>query len=167
MTPLLQPWSGKITARERFNRQMHFQSFDRSFHWEFGYWDECFTQWPMFRDHGIRSNREAETFLGSPISPLVFLTVIGETLPKEISVEYFDARMADVSGATFILRGIVAGTPEQASGTASSYVDMLRANKRLGAVFNAITLSNLNRDPSSGLLAFEINFKEKSAAKGK
>lgn len=40
--PLLQPWPGKTTARERFNRQMHFQPFDRSFHWEFGYWDECF-----------------------------------------------------------------------------------------------------------------------------
>ena len=64
MTPMLPPWPGTMTARERFNRQMHFQSFDRTFHWEFGYWDECFTQWPMFLEHNIRSNREAEAFLG-------------------------------------------------------------------------------------------------------
>ena len=62
--PLLPPWRGTTTARERFNRQMHFQSFDRTFHWEFGYWDECFRDWPMFRDHGITSNRDAEIFLG-------------------------------------------------------------------------------------------------------
>lgn len=57
-----QPWPGKLTARERFNRQMHFQSFDRTFHWEFGYWDECFTDWPLFRDNGIKNNRQAEAF---------------------------------------------------------------------------------------------------------
>jgi hypothetical protein len=26
-----------MTARERFKRQMHFQPFDRTFHWEFDY----------------------------------------------------------------------------------------------------------------------------------
>ncbi len=62
--PPYEPWPGRTTARERFNRQMHFQPFDRTFHWEFGYWDECFRDWPMFRDNAIRSNREAEVFLG-------------------------------------------------------------------------------------------------------
>lgn len=62
--PLLQPWPGTMTARERFNRQLHFQPCDRSFHWEFGYWDECFRDWPLFRDHGVTTNREAEEFLG-------------------------------------------------------------------------------------------------------
>lgn len=108
---------------------------------------------------------EAEIFLRSPISPLEFVTVLGQTLPREIAIEYFDARITDATGATFVLRGLVAGTPDQASGTASSYVDMLKANKQLGTVFNSITLTNLNRDQSTGLLAFEISFKSKGAAK--
>ncbi len=110
---------------------------------------------------------EAQAFLYSPISPLAFLTVLGQTLPKEISVENLDARLADAAGAVFVLRGLVAGTPDQASGAASRYVDMLRANQRLGAVISSITLTNLNRDQSTGLLAFEINFKFKAAAKEK
>ena len=110
---------------------------------------------------------EAEVFLRSPISPLEFLTVLGQTLPKEISIESLDSRLAEATGATFVLRGLVAGTPDQASGTASSYVDMLRGNKRLAAVFASITLTNLNRDQGSGLLAFEINFKAKNSTKEK
>ena len=56
------PWPGQISARERFNRQMHFQSVDRSFNMEFGYWEENFQQWPIFRDNGIRNNAEADVF---------------------------------------------------------------------------------------------------------
>lgn len=53
ITPLLQPWPGTMTGRERFRRQMHFEPFDRTFNMEFGYWDENFTQWPLFTDNGI------------------------------------------------------------------------------------------------------------------
>ena len=58
------PWPGSLTARERFLRQMNYQSVDRCFHWEFGYWDENFSQWAMFRDNGITSNAAAEPFIG-------------------------------------------------------------------------------------------------------
>ena len=44
------------------NRQMHYQPVDRCFNMEFGYWDENFTQWPMFRENGITSNEEADRF---------------------------------------------------------------------------------------------------------
>ena len=57
--PLLSPWPGTMTARERFNRQMHYQSVDRCFNMEFGYWNENFTEWDLFRDNGIRNNAEA------------------------------------------------------------------------------------------------------------
>jgi len=33
-------WKGAMTGRERFNRQMHYQSVDRCFNREFGYWEE-------------------------------------------------------------------------------------------------------------------------------
>ena len=32
--PIRKPWRGTMTARERFNRQMHWQSFDRTFNME-------------------------------------------------------------------------------------------------------------------------------------
>ena len=62
ITPIRPAWKGTMTGRERFNRQMHYQSVDRCFNMEFGYWDENFTEWKMFVDHGITNNREADIF---------------------------------------------------------------------------------------------------------
>lgn len=52
-----------MTDRERFRRQMHFEPVDRCFNREFGYWDDNFETWPMFRDNGIRDNDTADIFL--------------------------------------------------------------------------------------------------------
>ncbi len=60
--PILEKWSGKMTGRERFQRQMHYKSFDRTFNMEFGYWDENFTDWKLFQDNGITGNAEADIF---------------------------------------------------------------------------------------------------------
>jgi uroporphyrinogen decarboxylase len=60
--PIRPKWKSAMTGRERFNRQMHYQSVDRSFNMEFGYWDDNFTLWDIFRDHGIKSNEEADVF---------------------------------------------------------------------------------------------------------
>ncbi len=60
--PIRRPWAGTMTARERFNRQMHWQSVDRCFNMEFGYWKENFQQWPLFYENGITSNAEADVF---------------------------------------------------------------------------------------------------------
>jgi len=51
-----------MSARERFNHQMHYRPVDRCFNMEFGYWDENFTEWRMFRDNGISNNAEADLF---------------------------------------------------------------------------------------------------------
>ena len=53
MNPIRQPWKGTMTGRERFLRQMHWQSVDRCFNMEFGYWKENFQAWRMFRENGI------------------------------------------------------------------------------------------------------------------
>ncbi len=108
---------------------------------------------------------EAEAFLRAPISPSEFIDLVGQTLPKEISIEYAETRLADTKNQVFILRGLVAGTRDQASGSASSYVDTLRTNPRLGSVFEPIVLEKLNPDGSSGLLAFEISLKVKQEGK--
>ena len=40
--PIRPKWKGTMTDRERFNAQMHYQPFDRSFNMEFGYWNEVY-----------------------------------------------------------------------------------------------------------------------------
>ncbi|GHU75707.1 hypothetical protein FACS189461_2370 [Spirochaetia bacterium] len=51
-----------MTDRERFNRQMHYQSVDRCFNMEFGYWDENYTQWNIFTENGIKDEGQANVF---------------------------------------------------------------------------------------------------------
>ena len=60
--PCREKWSGAMTDRERFNNQMHYRSVDRCFNMEFGYWDENFKVWPMFRENGIINNEQADVF---------------------------------------------------------------------------------------------------------
>ncbi len=108
---------------------------------------------------------EAMAFLQQPITPSEYINLLGQTLPKEIALQYAEVRLAGVSNPTFALRGLVAGTPDQASGAASRYVDMLRGHPKLGTVFDPITLEKLNRDASAGFLTFEISLKIKSEAK--
>ena len=60
--PIRQPWKGTMTARERFNRQMHYQSVDRCFNMEFGYWGENFQQWDIFTENGITNDQQADVF---------------------------------------------------------------------------------------------------------
>ncbi|HET6485947.1 MAG TPA: uroporphyrinogen decarboxylase family protein [Spirochaetia bacterium] len=62
ITPCRPPWKGRLTARERFNNQMHYRGVDRCFNMEFGYWDENFTLWDIFSKNGIRTNEEADRF---------------------------------------------------------------------------------------------------------
>lgn len=62
ITPMRPRWQGVLTDRERFNRQMHYQTVDRCFNMEFGYWDENFVLWPLFYENGITNNEEADIF---------------------------------------------------------------------------------------------------------
>lgn len=103
----------------------------------------------------------ALSFLQTPISPLELIGLLGQTLPKEISINYTEARLTDPKSAVVIIRGLVAGTPDQASGAASSYVETLRAHPKLGAVFDPISLDKLTRDGTGGFLTFEISLKVK------
>ncbi|NPV80650.1 MAG: hypothetical protein HPY52_10305 [Firmicutes bacterium] len=41
---------------------MHYKPVDRCFNMEFGYWDENFREWSIFRDNHITNNREADIF---------------------------------------------------------------------------------------------------------
>ncbi len=61
--PIRPAWPGTLTARERFNRQMHRQPVDRCFNCEFGYWSDNFRQWALFRDNGVIDNEAADRLL--------------------------------------------------------------------------------------------------------
>ncbi len=107
---------------------------------------------------------DAAAFQRAAISPTEFVILLGQTLPKEISIENV---VTDVKGGSFTMRGLVAGTRDQASGSASSYVDMLRAHPRFGTVFDAITLVTLTPDLATGFMSFEISLKVKAESKEK
>lgn len=113
-----------------------------------------------------RKIAEAEAFLKMPVAPSEFIVLIGQTLPKEVSIEFIDMRIpVDPKGQQFVLRGAVAGTRDQAAGSASSYVELLKAHPRLGSVFDPITLDKLTPDGATGFMAFEISLKVKPEGK--
>lgn len=60
--PCRPKWQSSMSDRERFNRQMHYQSVDRCFNMEFGYWEENFSEWNIFVENGIRNNGQADRF---------------------------------------------------------------------------------------------------------
>lgn len=60
--PCRAKWAGTMTDRERFNNQMHYKPVDRCFNMEFGFWEENFTEWKLFKDNGITNNGEADAF---------------------------------------------------------------------------------------------------------
>ncbi len=61
--PFLPKWRSTLTDRERFCRQLRRLPVDRCFNMEFGYWDDNFRLWPLFRDNGIRDNAAADILL--------------------------------------------------------------------------------------------------------
>jgi hypothetical protein len=109
---------------------------------------------------------EAETFLKLPIPVSEYIEMVGQTLPKEISIDFAVVRIpADPKNQIYVLRGLVAGTRDQAAGTASSFVDALRPHPRLGAILDPITLDKLTPDGSTGFMSFEISLKVKTEGK--
>jgi len=83
ITPFLPKWRGSLTDRARFQRQMHRQPVDRCFNMEFGYWDDNFKLWPMFRDHGITNNNDADIFLNFDRTAVVGSHWMHPTFPYE------------------------------------------------------------------------------------
>lgn len=115
--PLLPPWPGTLTARERFNRQMHFQTVDRSFNMEFGYWNENFTEWSIFVEHGIKNNEEADLFFNfDPIA-----TVWGNVWMNPP----FEEKVIERTGNTLIMQnrdGLLAEVPADHHDTIPHYL---------------------------------------------
>ena len=109
---------------------------------------------------------EAAAFVRAALPPTEFVTLLAETLPREIQLEYLDYRPNDLNNPQCTIRGLAAGSKDQASGSASDYVQTLRTQPRFATAFESINLTTVNADPRTGMLIFEIVMKFPSAAKG-
>jgi hypothetical protein len=107
---------------------------------------------------------EAAAFVKTPILPTELLALLGESLPAEIQLEYVDLRPHDADPRC-TLRGLAAGTKDQASGAASAYVETLRTQPRFAELFASVNLTTINADSRSGMLIFEIVMKFKGGKK--
>jgi len=104
---------------------------------------------------------EAEAFVRTPIAILEFVNRLGQTLPKEIVIDYMEIRTADPKKSNVVVRGRVAGSPDQASGIANAYVDQLKADAKLTTTFDPITLQRIDRNPNGAYMSFEVGFNVK------
>jgi hypothetical protein len=106
---------------------------------------------------------EVASFVSTPFDLLEFVDRVGQTMPKEIVIDFVESRMADPKKSFVTVRGRSAGSPDQASGIASAYVDQLRADTVLSNLFDPITLTRIDRNPDGTYMTFEISLNLKGA----
>jgi uroporphyrinogen decarboxylase len=117
IVPCRPKWKGTLTDRERFNRQMHYRPVDRCFNMEFGYWEENFKLWPIFRDNHIRNNAEADLFFNFDRT-----AVIGGNVGMHPP---FESKVVEVRGTTKVLQnhdGLFAEVPLDGHDTIPHYL---------------------------------------------
>lgn len=102
--------------------------------------------------------QEAAAFVERAVIPSEVLLRIGQTLPEEIVINYFDLRPTGLT-----LRGSVSGNPGEASGLASAYVAQLEADEVIGPKFESVVLTRLARSSVTGQLSLEVNLKSRPA----
>ncbi|MFP4385133.1 MAG: hypothetical protein ACLFST_06005 [Spirochaetia bacterium] len=92
--PIRDKWKGTMTDRERFVNQMHYKSVDRCFNMEFGYWEDNFTEWSIFRENGITSNPDADIFFNfDPIKTISGKNWMDPPFPEKVISETEDKRI--------------------------------------------------------------------------
>jgi hypothetical protein len=106
-----------MTDRERFHNQMHFKPVDRCFNMEFGYWDDNFSQWPIFLENGVTSNSEADRFFNFDRIEFVSGNVwLEPTFPQQVVEETETARIIMNSD------GLLAEVPKDGHDTIPHYL---------------------------------------------
>jgi len=95
---------------------------------------------------------EVDAFLKSraAVSPIILR--LGQTMPKKIALDGLELRETGMT-----IRGTVRGSPDQASGDVSSYLEQLRHDPIFGTLFEDVSLTNLSRNNQSGRLMIEIS----------
>ncbi len=106
---------------------------------------------------------EVDAFLRSRPAVSRLLMRLGEILPKDIALDAYEQQMSGVT-----IRGTVRGSPDEASGFASAYLDQLRADKVLAETFDEFSFSGpgVSRNPANGRLSLQLFLHFKNAPKG-
>jgi Tfp pilus assembly protein PilN len=116
----------------------------------------------LYKEFKAESSRidQVNAFLNS--RPILSETLLrlAETLPDYIAINQLR-----LDPASLHLRANVRGAPDQASGRASNYLALLKADAGFAGVFSEISLMSLNRDPQSGSMVVELNLKLKQEKK--
>jgi Tfp pilus assembly protein PilN len=100
--------------------------------------------------------QDLETFLRAPTRVSDLMLEIGRTLPNRVALRSVAYRDNGV-----VVRGMVRGAGDRASGEVSAYVELLRRDRIFSALFGSISQTSLARDPQSGRMTFELSFKFK------
>jgi len=102
---------------------------------------------------------ELNDFLKQRLVLSRLLLQLGSTLPPDLAVDTVDIRDTGVS-----LRGSASGSPDEASGRTSAYVEQLRKDKFFSGVFEDVSLNKLERDEPTSRLTFDVFLRFKGAA---
>jgi hypothetical protein len=121
--------------------------------------DHSLAVYKKFQAEAARVN-EVTSFLNSRLTVSELLLNFGKTLPDYVAIDRFDLTTAGLT-----IRGTVRGAPDQASGRASTYLQLLKSDRAFTEVFSEITLLNLNRGNQSNGLVLELAFKFNEAKK--
>lgn len=89
-----------------------------------------------------------------------FILQLGGSIPSAIKLYSIECKPAAIT-----LRGVIEGAPDEASGRAVAYVDQLRIHGEFSKLFDSVSLTNIVRDPGTGLIQFVIDLKMKEAPK--
>ena len=107
--------------------------------------------------------REVTEFLKSKPAVSQLLMHLADTLPKDIALDAYEQQALGLT-----VRGTVRGTPDEASGYASAYLDQLRADKVLAADFDDFAFSGagVSRNPQTHRLSLQLYLRFRVAPKG-
>jgi len=101
---------------------------------------------------------ELDAFMKQRLVLSQLLQHLGNTLPPNLALDVVDIRDMGVD-----LRGVAAGTPDEASGHTSAYGEQLKQDKYLNGIFEDVALNRLERDQANGRLTFDLFLRFKGA----
>ena len=122
---------------------------------EDGYWDVAeVRRLQQFYEIEAKKIESAYAELKSPILVSGFVSDVGRTLPDRMLVDLIDYGDGKIN-----VRGRLRENPERASQLIGGYVDRLRADAKIGAHFNSIIITGLERSTEDEqMMNFEITF---------
>jgi hypothetical protein len=124
--------------------------------------DRFIAMYGKFQAEQARIN-EVNAFVHSKPTVSKLLMHLAQTLPAEIALDSF---LEQATGVT--LHCTVKGTPDEASGYATAYLDQLRADTELAVYFGEVAYSGsgVARNPQTGRLSLQLFLKFGPSAKG-